>query len=116
MAAGDFSRSRLGYFTPCHDQSSSLLNNYAPPPPVPRRLLSLSAVVTSIHRPNQFPSLPSSSPTLMFLITSSADDQGKKNINEILGPKIIGVDVRNQADFDAIMLEIDGTPKNPNGQ
>ncbi|KAI3766985.1 hypothetical protein L2E82_17066 [Cichorium intybus] len=33
-----------------------------------------------------------------------------KNINEILGPKIIGVDVRNQADFDAIMLEIDGTP------
>ncbi|KAK2970101.1 hypothetical protein RJ640_018421 [Escallonia rubra] len=33
-----------------------------------------------------------------------------KNINEILGPKLIGVDVRNQADFDAIMLEIDGTP------
>ncbi|KAL4566433.1 hypothetical protein LXL04_030548 [Taraxacum kok-saghyz] len=33
-----------------------------------------------------------------------------RNINEILGPKLIGVDVRNQADFDAIMLEIDGTP------
>ncbi|KAK3040225.1 hypothetical protein RJ639_028937 [Escallonia herrerae] len=33
-----------------------------------------------------------------------------KNINEILGPKLIGLDVRNQADFDAIMLEIDGTP------
>ncbi|KAI3720605.1 hypothetical protein L2E82_31594 [Cichorium intybus] len=46
----------------------------------------------------------------MFPITSSADDQGKKNINEILGPKIIGVDVKNQVDFDAIMLEIDGTP------
>ncbi|KAB1212739.1 Enolase 1, chloroplastic [Morella rubra] len=33
-----------------------------------------------------------------------------KNINEILGPKLFGVDVRNQADVDAIMLEIDGTP------
>ncbi|PON37000.1 Enolase [Parasponia andersonii] len=33
-----------------------------------------------------------------------------KNINEIIGPKLIGVDVRNQADVDAIMLEIDGTP------
>lgn len=33
-----------------------------------------------------------------------------KNINEVLGPKLIGVDVRNQADVDAIMLEIDGTP------
>ncbi|KAJ7978808.1 Enolase [Quillaja saponaria] len=33
-----------------------------------------------------------------------------KNINEILGPKLIGVDVRNQANVDAIMLQIDGTP------
>ncbi|KAL5723450.1 phosphopyruvate hydratase [Ranunculus cassubicifolius] len=33
-----------------------------------------------------------------------------KNINEILGPKLIGVDVRNQADVDAVMLEFDGTP------
>ncbi|GLU20291.1 hypothetical protein SLE2022_364990 [Rubroshorea leprosula] len=33
-----------------------------------------------------------------------------KNINEILGPKLVGIDVRNQADVDAIMLEIDGTP------
>ncbi|XP_068640997.1 enolase 1, chloroplastic-like [Aristolochia californica] len=33
-----------------------------------------------------------------------------KNINEQLGPKLIGVDVRNQTDVDAIMLEMDGTP------
>ncbi|KAH7852910.1 hypothetical protein Vadar_030808 [Vaccinium darrowii] len=33
-----------------------------------------------------------------------------KNINEILGPKLIGVDVRNQSDIDSLMLEIDGTP------
>ncbi|KAL6570676.1 phosphopyruvate hydratase [Orobanche gracilis] len=33
-----------------------------------------------------------------------------KNINDILGPKLIGVDVRNQNDVDAVMLEIDGTP------
>ncbi|KAB2038075.1 hypothetical protein E1A91_D03G114600v1 [Gossypium mustelinum] len=33
-----------------------------------------------------------------------------QNINEILGPKLIGIDVRNQADVDAVMLEIDGTP------
>ncbi|KAJ6418496.1 hypothetical protein OIU84_001789 [Salix udensis] len=33
-----------------------------------------------------------------------------QNINHILGPKLIGVDVRNQADVDAIMLDIDGTP------
>ncbi|THU47232.1 hypothetical protein C4D60_Mb09t13340 [Musa balbisiana] len=33
-----------------------------------------------------------------------------RNINEILGPKLVGVDVRNQADVDAIMLELDGTP------
>ncbi|WOL13795.1 enolase 1, chloroplastic [Canna indica] len=36
--------------------------------------------------------------------------QAVRNINEILGPKLIGVDPRNQADVDAIMLEIDGTP------
>ncbi|BBH04058.1 enolase 1 [Prunus dulcis] len=33
-----------------------------------------------------------------------------KNINEILGPKLVGIDVRNQNDVDAVMLEIDGTP------
>ncbi|XP_058112319.1 enolase 1, chloroplastic-like [Magnolia sinica] len=33
-----------------------------------------------------------------------------KNINELLAPRLIGVDVRNQADVDAIMLEFDGTP------
>lgn len=33
-----------------------------------------------------------------------------KNINEILGPKLVGVDVRNQAEVDSLMLEIDGTP------
>ncbi|XP_008782057.1 enolase 1, chloroplastic [Phoenix dactylifera] len=32
-----------------------------------------------------------------------------KNINEVLAPRLIGVDVRNQADVDGIMLEIDGT-------
>ncbi|KAL0441982.1 UNVERIFIED_CONTAM: Enolase 1, chloroplastic [Sesamum radiatum] len=33
-----------------------------------------------------------------------------KNINDFLGPKLVGVDVRNQTDVDAVMLEIDGTP------
>ncbi|KAL5191208.1 Enolase 1, chloroplastic [Glycine soja] len=33
-----------------------------------------------------------------------------RNINEVLAPILVGVDVRNQADVDAIMLEIDGTP------
>ncbi|KAK6148639.1 hypothetical protein DH2020_019551 [Rehmannia glutinosa] len=33
-----------------------------------------------------------------------------ENINEFLGPKLIGVDVRNQTDVDGVMLEIDGTP------
>ncbi|KAG9144410.1 hypothetical protein Leryth_017535 [Lithospermum erythrorhizon] len=33
-----------------------------------------------------------------------------ENINKVLGPKLVGVDVRNQADVDAIMLDIDGTP------
>lgn len=32
-----------------------------------------------------------------------------KNINAILGPKLVGVDIRNQADVDSLMLEIDGT-------
>ncbi|GAB4845340.1 phosphopyruvate hydratase [Ancistrocladus abbreviatus] len=32
-----------------------------------------------------------------------------KNINEVLAPKLIGVDVRDQAEVDAIMLELDGT-------
>ncbi|KAL2935436.1 Enolase 1 chloroplastic [Bienertia sinuspersici] len=31
------------------------------------------------------------------------------NINQFLGPKLIGVDVRDQANFDALMLELDGT-------
>lgn len=33
-----------------------------------------------------------------------------RNINDILAPKLIGVDVRNQSEVDAIMLEFDGTP------
>ncbi|KAM0847767.1 hypothetical protein ACQ4PT_054817 [Festuca glaucescens] len=33
-----------------------------------------------------------------------------RNINEIIAPKLVGVDVRNQNDVDAIMLDIDGTP------
>ncbi|XP_057951444.1 enolase 1, chloroplastic isoform X1 [Malania oleifera] len=33
-----------------------------------------------------------------------------KNINEILASKLVGVDVRNQAEVDAIMLDLDGTP------
>lgn len=33
-----------------------------------------------------------------------------KNVNEFLGPKLIGVDVRDQAEVDRIMLELDGTP------
>ncbi|KAK6925190.1 Enolase, N-terminal [Dillenia turbinata] len=37
-----------------------------------------------------------------------------KNINEILAPKLTGVDVRNQSDIDAIMLEFDGTPNKSN--
>ncbi|KAJ8630139.1 hypothetical protein MRB53_023462 [Persea americana] len=32
-----------------------------------------------------------------------------RNINELLAPKLVGVDVRDQADVDAIMLEFDGT-------
>ncbi|CAN8234911.1 unnamed protein product [Cochlearia groenlandica] len=32
-----------------------------------------------------------------------------KNINDLIAPKLIGVDVRNQADVDALMLELDGT-------
>ncbi|XP_075479130.1 enolase 1, chloroplastic [Primulina tabacum] len=33
-----------------------------------------------------------------------------KNVNEYLSPKLLGVDVRNQAEVDSVMLEIDGTP------
>ncbi|CAA0838676.1 Enolase 1- chloroplastic [Striga hermonthica] len=33
-----------------------------------------------------------------------------KNINDLLGPKLVGIDVRNQNDVDSVMLEIDGTP------
>ncbi|XP_047974387.1 enolase 1, chloroplastic [Salvia hispanica] len=32
------------------------------------------------------------------------------NINDFLGPKLVGIDVRNQSDVDGVMLEIDGTP------
>ncbi|CAN0891472.1 Enolase 1, chloroplastic, partial [Linum grandiflorum] len=32
------------------------------------------------------------------------------NINDVLGPKLVGIDVRNQGDVDGVMLEIDGTP------
>ncbi|KAM7268217.1 hypothetical protein ACFE04_010383 [Oxalis oulophora] len=32
------------------------------------------------------------------------------NINHILGHKLVGADVRNQEEVDAIMMEIDGTP------
>ncbi|KAJ9677139.1 hypothetical protein PVL29_022238 [Vitis rotundifolia] len=32
------------------------------------------------------------------------------NINHLLAPKLVGLDVRNQAEVDAIMLEFDGTP------
>lgn len=37
-----------------------------------------------------------------------------RNINEVLAPKLVGVDVRNQSDVDAIMLELDGTPNKSN--
>ncbi|KAK8936756.1 hypothetical protein KSP39_PZI011998 [Platanthera zijinensis] len=33
-----------------------------------------------------------------------------RNINELLGPKLIGLDVRNQNEVDKIMLELDGAP------
>ncbi|XP_031491276.1 enolase 1, chloroplastic [Nymphaea colorata] len=33
-----------------------------------------------------------------------------RNINEVIAPKLIGVDVRNQGNVDAVMLELDGTP------
>ncbi|GMH31582.1 hypothetical protein Nepgr_033426 [Nepenthes gracilis] len=33
-----------------------------------------------------------------------------KNINEVLAPKLVGADVRDQAEVDGIMLELDGTP------
>ncbi|MQL87439.1 hypothetical protein Taro_019979 [Colocasia esculenta] len=40
--------------------------------------------------------------------------QAVRNVNEVLATKLIGVDVRNQADVDAIMLELDGTPNKSN--
>ncbi|KAJ4811063.1 hypothetical protein LUZ62_023629 [Rhynchospora pubera] len=33
-----------------------------------------------------------------------------RNINEILAPMLVGVDVRNQEEIDSIMIEMDGTP------
>lgn len=35
--------------------------------------------------------------------------QAVKHINEILGPKLVGSDARDQANVDALMLELDGT-------
>ncbi|CAM6094858.1 unnamed protein product [Calypogeia fissa] len=32
------------------------------------------------------------------------------NINDVLAPKLIGLDTRNQKDIDALLLELDGTP------
>ena len=32
-----------------------------------------------------------------------------RNINEIIGPSIIGMDVRNQKEIDELMIRIDGT-------
>ncbi|KAL5200826.1 hypothetical protein ABZP36_035180 [Zizania latifolia] len=32
-----------------------------------------------------------------------------RNINDVIAPKLVGVDVRNQSDVDAIMLDLDGT-------
>ncbi|KAH7672202.1 enolase protein [Dioscorea alata] len=37
-----------------------------------------------------------------------------RNINEVLALKLVGVDVRNQSDVDAIMLELDGTSNKSN--
>eukprot|EP00250_Pteridium_aquilinum_P015902 c22829_g1_i1 orf=617-2113(-) len=36
--------------------------------------------------------------------------QAVKNINEFLGPKLVGLDPREQKDLDNLMLDIDGTP------
>jgi len=33
-----------------------------------------------------------------------------KNVNEIIGPKLKGMDVRNQREIDSTMIELDGTP------
>ncbi|KAG0462857.1 hypothetical protein HPP92_021333 [Vanilla planifolia] len=37
-----------------------------------------------------------------------------RNVNEVIGPKLVGVDVRNQAVVDEIMLQLDGTPNKSN--
>ncbi|XP_024533093.1 enolase 1, chloroplastic [Selaginella moellendorffii] len=36
--------------------------------------------------------------------------QAIANINDVIAPKLVGVDTRNQKDVDNIMLELDGTP------
>lgn len=36
--------------------------------------------------------------------------QAVKNINEILAPKLVGLDVREQKELDNFMIELDGTP------
>lgn len=36
--------------------------------------------------------------------------QAARNINEIIAPAIIGMEVRNQREIDAVMLDLDGTP------
>lgn len=37
-----------------------------------------------------------------------------KNINEIIAPRLVGLDVRDQKKIDEIMLELDGTPNKSN--
>ena len=38
-------------------------------------------------------------------------DKAVKNINEILGPKLIGQDVRNQEELDSLLIKTDGTSR-----
>ncbi|MEM2821658.1 MAG: phosphopyruvate hydratase, partial [Thermoproteota archaeon] len=33
-----------------------------------------------------------------------------RNVNEVIGPALVGLDSRNQREIDAKMLELDGTP------
>ncbi|MEG2974232.1 MAG: phosphopyruvate hydratase, partial [Malacoplasma sp.] len=37
-----------------------------------------------------------------------------KNVNEIIKPKLIGMDCRNQKEIDQLMIDIDGTPNKAN--
>src|SRR5476649_2792447 len=37
-----------------------------------------------------------------------------RNVNDIIGPKLIGADPSNQLDIDRTMLELDGTPNKAN--